>query len=1597
VPDLPDLSVLRGARARLDGRRGDVIRSQATLAARVAALARARRVSASDPDRVTRAAADREAARRALRDARVAERAARAAFVDELTAWLGPDPAVDVARLSAAYPIVLLPVRIETRFAALGGDGDRAGELRVRIYPDDIAADTHEPELTVEERAAGERFWTAAWDAAREQEAWAALLASPYPAPRAAWICRTTAPTNLAARPAGAPQFPDPPARAATWSRAGEARVLPDRWVVICSRNDVEVRRAYSGAVADPLPLTLSPIADPDDPVDPADPTGPGDVVDISGDGLRLDRDVEWTVRFDAALAAGMAVRVPLDARDLQLGFDRVLVLGVKASLGPDQGGERLAALLDAHHFARGLALLRAGTPTNNTTGQPSGFPPDDPGGTRSFAVERLVPRARPGTVGRQLADALGIPAAVMDHVDGADRREHDWAAAMNEVLWPVTLGYFMAQMMDPLVDGSAILAARAHFITHVRGRGPLPAFRVGAVPYGVLPVSSVAAWEPRADAAGAERHLPRIVRELRGRWLAQVRRVARIGRSLDRDRDLVDVLAMDASAREVWIRTVMGPDAEANLSVLLGISNSEALRQWRQAIAGALIVQLAAALGRPVDAETERPRVIDAVFADEAQRFAHALVTDAPVSEERPLDVNYLRWIGREASLAQLVLERFTAGVPHPTALLYRMVRHALLTLYGDAATEIRVRTGLTPQAERREPELIAIVPGTEARTTVWNRLEEPVPAVSGTVPLGEFLRQTATSVRVADESGLTPTDLSVAVARAPESLFVASFLRALAVLEPLATAELERLFTETLDTCSHRLDAWITSLASQRLRRMRTANPAGAHLGAYGWVEDLRPAPPAELRPLPGGGTAVVQPNSGGYVHAPSMNHAAAAAVLRNAYLTRAAGGTGDAYAIDLSSARVRLARWLLDSVRQGQSLRAVGGYLFERGLHEGHRPLELDRFIEVFRARFPLPERNDPAQPPVAGEALSPRDVVDGEALRAAWRERRIRPGAGGIVIGSETIAATAGEQDAIGAELNALDGVLDAVADALVADSVYELVRGSTTAAAASLDALARGGRPPDPAVTRAPRGGTALTHRVAVVLGGAPVAAPGWESIADTPRAAAEPYLDRWVGALLGDPAQVRCRVDLPDPTDAAPDRRREVTVTLAQLGLRPLDVLALARTPGPSAPASAIGTPAAGPLVPGAELERRVVDAASAGAPRLGSARVLFERIATWDPRTVRTFPEILELARVINAVLGGARALRPADVLAKDSAPLAAGADLLPDEAAARATAAVDALRSARDDLDTALAAVTPPAPGDPEPDLGPVRVALRRAALFRAATYPAPGPRDAPTRQALMASGLAASAELTRRLTSAGGAATPADRVAKVFGRDFLFLPRFVPAGATELASALAYGPTLAPSDDDKLRWLQQAARVRASLGRWRTLALYAGCLGAPLPVFDVAQLPHADGARWVALPFAPGDRPTSDRVSLDLHRVVAPAATAPWAGILLDEWSETIPAMSESTGVAVHYDDPGAEAAQAVLIAVPPTSAATWDLATLEAILTETLELAKIRAVDFEVLGDYAQLLPAIYLAANAANDTVSTDFAGARIRATGLAGG
>jgi len=128
-------------------------------------------------------------------------------------------------------PLALLPVRLETRYV---GPPDAPTELRVRVYPDQIHVDAHQPALTDGEVEIAKTYWRHRWgdgpDAAeRQAAAWTELTRGVRP-PRAAHLVRAMTPTNV---PPADPTFPDVPRRDASIDSPMVLRALPERWVVV--------------------------------------------------------------------------------------------------------------------------------------------------------------------------------------------------------------------------------------------------------------------------------------------------------------------------------------------------------------------------------------------------------------------------------------------------------------------------------------------------------------------------------------------------------------------------------------------------------------------------------------------------------------------------------------------------------------------------------------------------------------------------------------------------------------------------------------------------------------------------------------------------------------------------------------------------------------------------------------------------------------------------------------------------------------------------------------------------------------------------------------------------------------------------------------------------------------------------------------------------------------------------------------------------------------------------------------------------------------------------------------------------------------------
>ena len=227
---------------------------------------------------------------------------------------------------------------------------------------------------------------------------------------------------------------------------------------------------------------------------------------------------------------------------------------------------------------------------------------------------------------------------------------------------------------------------------------------------------------------------------------------------------------------------------------------------------------------------------------------------------------------------------------------------------------------------------------------------------------------------------------------------------------------------------------------------------------------------------------------------------------------------------------------------------------------------------------------------------------------------------------------------------------------------------------------------------------------------------------------------------------------------------------------------------------------------------------------------------------------------------------------------------------------------------------------------------------------------------------------------------------------RIRAVFGTDFPLLPRFTVFNAEDLAaslneqSALCAGDRLAP-----LAWLQRMALVRPDTDTFQRVITAAELIGGSVAAADfrIAQLPHATGQRWAALPLAAGTTAVAD-LALTLHAPGTIDFARPLAGLVCDGWTETIPDAEETTGLSFHYDAPGSRAPNSVLLAVPADPAATvWSFDELLDVVREAVALTRIRLVGPRQLNALGILLPTTYLPDNSRRDVPS-------VKITALAG-
>jgi hypothetical protein len=719
---------------------------------------------------------------------------------------------------------------------------------------------------------------------------------------------------------------------------------------------------------------------------------------------------------------------------------------GLQALMVLGVGENNPAELLLAHAASGALGLLAPGTPTNSLDGEPAADTGKDVETWRRLTVAALVGETvQPGSGTWQVSAMLTGEEELLPQLPGEHGAPWTLNQQMVAALWPALWGHAVKDIWAFGEDAHRLAAWAA---AHLFPEGPLPAIRIDDQPYGLLPTTSLAHWKVDSADPAVEEALVRHLQTMRRHWAAAARGVGNVV-GADSER-LLDLIARTASSERYAHRYFGSVELFTYVYYrVLGKALPQSLREWWRNQH-----QVLAATGR-------YPQRFY-LTAGHYRNLPFPLVVPNELPSGMELK-EVLETIADFPSVSYDALVREVLGGVVPDSLLVRLALYARFLSAADAALAQAKLGGPIldpPVADRTQPTVI------EEWAPRWRQnIGTPADDVHERMRTG---------------------------------------LHELAGAEP---AELERVLRATVDSASHRIDPWVTSIAWRRLEEMQRNRAAEFVLGAYGWVD-------GPLRGEPG-------PTEGGLLHTPSYQQTLTAVILRDKFLSAQAmgqqSGNGHSpWAMNLDSRLVRLAEEIAAEVRQGGHIWQVLGRQVERVV--GGRAQ-----VELLRSQFSTHTGR-------ASEAA----VCNGiEAL-----QNLLNPAARVVPLSSEQEAA-----------LQELDRVLDVYGDLLVMEAVHHVVAGRSDVAGVAMDAASGLKMPPTLEAVRTPRAGRSVSSNVLAVLPAHGAAPPG-----SGPATLADSAVAAYVAAALGGATTWVWEVE----SGGTPG-----SVSLADLDLDPIDTVLL--------------------------------------------------------------------------------------------------------------------------------------------------------------------------------------------------------------------------------------------------------------------------------------------------------------------------------------------------------------------------------------------------------------------------------------------------
>ena len=226
------------------------------------------------------------------------------------------------------------------------------------------------------------------------------------------------------------------------------------------------------------------------------------------------------------------------------------------------------------------------------------------------------------------------------------------------------------------------------------------------------------------------------------------------------------------------------------------------------------------------------------------------------------------------------------------------------------------------------------------------------------------------------------------------------------------------------------------------------------------------------------------------------------------------------------------------------------------------------------------------------------------------------------------------------------------------------------------------------------------------------------------------------------------------------------------------------------------------------------------------------------------------------------------------------------------------------------------------------------------------------------------------------------------------KLFGESFIIVPKFrlSETQTQEMGNVFGNADKLLDFQRDKKEnpfpmddWLYGQARVREKLGDWEnSVMLGEGFDASGVIEFNLKalQFPFIENDTWLGLEYPEDYEVESDKLLYTAHmEQFTPGDEL--CGLLIDEWTEVIPAKKETTGLSFHYDRPNCEPPQTVLLALSQNLGGQWEWQDLVQTIHDTLDMAKLRAVEPDQIDqtNLSTLLPATISSTTKHNSTIS----------------